>query len=76
LQDAAYERLNYLDALVAGAGQQSKAALADTEITRLTTAWRALLAEHEPDSRCRCRQCCTRRRHNHLCSVWPPPTTT
>ncbi|MGH3625320.1 MAG: hypothetical protein ACRDQ5_26640 [Sciscionella sp.] len=71
LRDAVYDRLSYLDTLAANADQPSKAALADTEIVRLTAAWRAVLAEHEPDARGRCPQCSRwRRPRAHPCSVW------
>jgi hypothetical protein len=71
LQAALYRRLDYLERLVADGDQRSRAVLADTEITRLTAAWRALLAEHTPDQRGRCPQCSgLRRRRRHPCSVW------
>lgn len=71
LRDAVYERLDYLDRLVSRADLSSRAALADTEITRMTAAWRTLLAQHEPDYRGRCRECARwGRRRVHPCSVW------
>ncbi|GAB3902229.1 hypothetical protein ACFQ1S_05645 [Kibdelosporangium lantanae] len=71
LADAVYQRLTYLDKLVANGDVSSKAALADTEIYRLTVAWRRLLGQHQPDKHGRCPQCSgwwLRRRHP--CSVW------
>ncbi len=70
LRHAVCERLNYLDTLVAEADQESRAALADTEITRLASAWRALLAEHEPEHRGRCPRCSGWLRPPRPCSVW------
>jgi hypothetical protein len=71
LRNAVYERLDYLDRLVSEADLPSRASLADSEIARMTTAWRMLLADHEPDDRGRCRECGGwRRRRPHPCSVW------
>lgn len=71
LRDAVYSRLDYLDRLVADADLPSRAALADTEIARMTTAWRALLVQHQPDENGRCPQCSGwRRPRQHPCSVW------
>ncbi|MGH4021066.1 MAG: DUF4254 domain-containing protein [Pseudonocardiaceae bacterium] len=71
LRNSVYQRLSYLDTLASNADLRSRAALADTEIARMTTAWRALLAEHEPDEHGRCPQCSGwRRRRGHPCSVW------
>jgi hypothetical protein len=71
LRKAVYERLDYLDRLVSQADLPSRAALADTEIARMTAAWRTLLAEHKPNGRGRCRECFGwRRRRAHPCSVW------
>ncbi|WP_103343899.1 hypothetical protein [Amycolatopsis sp. CA-126428] len=71
LRDAIYERLDYLGRLVADGDLRSRAALADTEITRLSQAWRALLELHEPDQRGRCPRCCRWRRPAAFpCSVW------
>ncbi|MGH3921495.1 MAG: hypothetical protein ACRDTT_01240 [Pseudonocardiaceae bacterium] len=71
VRDAVYGRLDYLDQLVADADEPSRAALANTEISRLTTAWRDLLAAHHPDEHGRCPQCsgwrCPRQ---YPCSVW------
>ncbi|MGH3927076.1 MAG: hypothetical protein ACRDTT_30115, partial [Pseudonocardiaceae bacterium] len=53
LSDAVCAHLNYLDMLVGEADLQSRASLAGTEITRLTFAWRTLLAVHHG----RCPQC-------------------
>lgn len=71
LQGAVHERLDYLDTLVAEADLPSCAALAESEIARLTAAWRAVLAEHQPDGDNRCPQCSGwRRRRRFPCSVW------
>jgi hypothetical protein len=72
LREAVLNRLDYLDKLVTEGDLPSRAALADTEISRLTGAWRALLAQHEPDERRRCPQCWSgwRRRRASPCSVW------
>ncbi|MGQ0841495.1 hypothetical protein [Actinokineospora sp.] len=49
----------------------TRAALADTEIIRLTLAWRTLLAEHRPNEHGRCPQCSGwLRPRQHPCSVW------
>ncbi|MBE1573884.1 hypothetical protein ACFORH_16125 [Amycolatopsis roodepoortensis] len=71
LRDAVFDRLDYLDRLAGESDQHSKAALADTEIVRLTYAFRALLAEHSSDERGRCKQCSGwLRSRRHPCSVW------
>ncbi|HET6287640.1 MAG TPA: hypothetical protein VFG15_12940 [Amycolatopsis sp.] len=71
LRDAVFDRLDYLDRLAGESDQHSKAALADTEIVRLTYAFRALLAEHSTDERGRCKQCSGwLRLRRHPCSVW------
>lgn len=68
---AVYSRLDYLEKLANDADLRSRAALADTEIVRLTSAWRTLLAAHQPDERSRCPQCSGwRRPRRHPCSVW------
>jgi hypothetical protein len=72
LREAVYDRLDYLDTIVDGADAPSRVALADSAIPMLTSAWRDLLGEHEPDERGRCRTCSpwwTRRTRG--CSVWP-----
>jgi hypothetical protein len=69
--DAVYGRLDYLDQLVADGDEPSRAALGNTEISRLTTGWRDLLAAHLPDEHGRCPQCSGwRRPRRHPCSVW------
>ncbi|MEV6639694.1 hypothetical protein [Amycolatopsis sp. NPDC051371] len=71
LRDAVFGRLDYLDRLAEEGDQHSKAALADSEIVRLTGAFRALLADHEPDEHGRCRSCAaTPWRHRARCMVW------
>ncbi|MGH3752942.1 MAG: hypothetical protein ACRDRP_09635 [Pseudonocardiaceae bacterium] len=71
LQAAVIGRLDYLDTLITDADEPSRAALAETELSRLTAGWRALLAEHQPDEHGRCPQCSGwRRGHKFPCSVW------
>lgn len=66
-----YNHLDYLDRLVTDADLRSKAALAETELTRLSAAWRELLTTHQPDRHGRCPQCSRwRRPRRHPCSVW------
>ena len=71
VREAVFDRLDYLDQLVTQADVPSRAALAETEIARMTEAWRALLSEHQPDSHGRCRQC-SRWRHPRAfpCAAW------
>ncbi|MDQ3276292.1 MAG: hypothetical protein M3Q39_15035 [Actinomycetota bacterium] len=71
LHDAVYQRLDYLDRLVTEADLPSRAALADTEVARMTAAWRVLLAQHKPNEHGRCPQCSGWRRPRKFpCSVW------
>jgi hypothetical protein len=71
LCEAVYQRLDYLERLISEADLRSRAALADTEIARMTAAWRALLVQHQPDENGRCPQCSGwRHRRTHPCSVW------
>jgi hypothetical protein len=71
VREAVCERLDYLDQLVSQADVPSRAALAETEIARMTEAWRVLLAEHQPDSHGRCRQCSRWRRPRAFpCAAW------
>jgi hypothetical protein len=73
LREATYAWLDRLEMLVREADLPSRAALAETELMRSVTAWRALLAEHEPDEEGRCRRCAGwrwRRRRSCPCSVW------
>ena len=71
LRETVYGRLNYLDRLVADADMRSRAALAETEIARLTAAWRDVLAAHQPNENGHCPQCSGwRRPRQHPCSVW------
>jgi hypothetical protein len=72
LRDATYGWLSRLETLIFHADLPSRAALAETEMSRLIAAWRALLAEHEPDEDGRCPRCSGRRRHRrgYRCSVW------
>jgi hypothetical protein len=72
---AVIERLDYLDRLVTQADEPSRAALAETEIARLTGAWRTLLRLHTPDERGRCPECSGwRRPRRHPCTVWTTVT--
>ncbi|MDX8053814.1 hypothetical protein SK571_30975 [Lentzea sp. BCCO 10_0798] len=65
------ECLDYLDSLAVDGDEPSRAALAETEITRLTSAWRVLLDLHAPDGQGRCPHCSAwRRPHRHPCTVW------
>lgn len=71
LSEAVYGRLNYVDDLVGEADVESLRALAATEMTRLTETVRAMLIQHEPDSRGHCPQCSGWLRHRrHPCSIW------
>jgi hypothetical protein len=71
LSDAVHDRLDYLDKLAAEGDPPCRAALAGTEIARLTSGWRTLLAEHEPDEHGRCPQCSgLLRPRRHPCTVW------
>lgn len=71
LRRAVWERLDLLDDLASRADAASLASVAGTELPRLTGGWRALLAEHEPDSEGRCPRCAGRfLRRNAPCSVW------
>lgn len=71
LNQAVFERLDYLDGLVDAADERSLSALADTEIVRLTDTVREILAQHDVDDHGRCRQCSGWFRHRRYpCSVW------
>lgn len=71
LRTAVHDRLDYLDTLVDKADELSKSRLADTVITQLTSAWRELLAAHEPDERGRCPACSAPRLFGRSrCTVW------
>ncbi|MFL6125933.1 hypothetical protein [Actinophytocola sp.] len=70
------ERLDYLDRLATEGDTPSLASLAETEIARLTEAWRALLELHAPDGHGRCPECSGwRRPRRHPCTVWTTATT-
>ncbi|MGW7531707.1 hypothetical protein [Amycolatopsis sp. NPDC054798] len=69
LRRAVVDRLDYLEVLAATGDTPSKAALAETEIARLTTAWRQLLDQHALDARGQCARCSRRWRHSE-CTVW------
>ena len=65
------ERLDYLDRLATCGDDSSRAALATTEIARLTGAWRSLLEQHAPDEDGRCPRCSGwLRQRRHPCTVW------
>lgn len=71
LREAVHQYLDFLDRLVIEADLRSRTALADTEIGRMTTAWRALLAEHQPNNNGRCPHCSGWCRPRIFpCSVW------
>jgi hypothetical protein len=72
LRDATYGWLNRLEILIWEADLPSRAALAETEMGRMIGAWRALLAEHEPNEEGRCPRCPGRRRtrRRNRCAVW------
>jgi hypothetical protein len=57
VQTAVIERLDYLDKLAINGDHASRAAMATTEIARLTGAWRSLLEQHLPDGHGRCPRC-------------------
>ena len=71
LSDAVYDRLDYVDDLVDAADAESLRSLATTEMARLTKTVRAMLIQHEPDSRGHCPPCSGWLRHQrHPCSIW------
>jgi hypothetical protein len=71
LREATYDWLSRLERLARQADEPSRAALAETELVRLTVGWRALLVDHEPDDDGHCRTCAPRwRRNGWRCSVW------
>lgn len=70
LRRAVRDQLDYLDKLATDADLTRRAALVDTEVIRLTSAWRTLLAVHEPEHG-RCPQCSGwLRPRKHPCMVW------
>lgn len=72
VQTAVIERLDYLDKLAMFGDHSSRAALATTEIARLTGAWRSLLGQHAPDSNGRCPRCSGwwRWQRRRPCAIW------
>ena len=71
LRAATYDWLSRLELLARQADAPSRAALAETEVVRLTIGWRALLVDHEPDDDGHCRTCAPRwRRNGRPCTVW------
>jgi hypothetical protein len=71
LRQAVWERLDLLDELATHADASSLASVAHTELPRLTGGWRALLAQHEPDSKGNCPTCSSRwRAQKAPCTVW------
>jgi len=71
LRQAVWERLDLLDELATHADARSLASVAQSELPRLTGGWRALLAEHEPDSKGNCPSCSSRwRAQKAPCTVW------
>ncbi|MCU1685202.1 MAG: hypothetical protein JWQ81_5941 [Amycolatopsis sp.] len=59
LQRAVAEQLDYLDHLVDAGDEATKMSLATHEISRLTTTFRTMLADHAPDEHGLCRACRT-----------------
>lgn len=75
LDNVVINHLDYLDRLVTEGDEPSRASLAETEMARLTDAWRALLKLHSPDERGRCPECSGwRRPRRHPCTVWTTVT--
>jgi hypothetical protein len=78
LRQAVWERLEMLDELASHADDVSLESVARTELPRLTSGLRALLAAHEPDSKGRCPECSRRGRPLRLlrlrrgrpCTLW------
>ena len=71
LRRAVWERLDLLDELAERADSRSLASVVRTEMPRLTSGWRAVLAAHEADERGRCPECSTRWHPRPApCSVW------
>jgi len=71
LRQAVWDRLDMLDALASNADNGSLLSVARSELPRLTSGWRALLAAHAPDPRGRCPQRSNRWRPRLApCSVW------
>jgi hypothetical protein len=71
LRQTVWDRLDMLDELAGHADNGSLLSVARSELPRLTSGWRALLAAHAPDTRGRCRECSTRwRPHSAPCAVW------
>ncbi len=71
LRQAVWDRLDMLDELASNADNGSLRSVARSELPRLTSGWRAVLAAHAPDPRGRCRECSNRwRPRTAPCSVW------
>ena len=72
VSDGIYGYLDRLDAVIAGADAASLAALAETELVRLSGFSRAVLAKHEPDEDGGCPRCSWwwRRSRGYRCEVW------
>ncbi len=71
LRRAVWERLDLLDELADRADSRSLASVVRTEMPRLTSGWRAVLAAHEADERGHCPECSTRWHPRPApCSVW------
>ena len=71
--ETAIDRLNYLEELVQQADDASLAVLASSEFRPMIQALLAVLGDHAPDARGRCRRCASwwqpwRRRHP--CRAW------
>ena len=64
-------RLAMLDQLAEHGPTESELPLARTELHRLATGWRTLLAVHQPGTDGRCRACPARlRRRRWPCRLW------
>ncbi len=71
LRKAMWDRLDMLDELASNADNGSLLSVARSELPRLTSGWRALLAAHAPDPQGRCPECSQYWRPRMApCSVW------
>jgi hypothetical protein len=71
LRRAVLDRLNIVGERAGSAEAGSLVPMARTEIRRLTSGWRELLASHQPDDKGRCPKCSGwLRRRRWPCPVW------
>jgi hypothetical protein len=71
LRQSVSDRLEMLDELASNADNRSLLSVARSELPRLTSGWRAVLAAHAPDPQGRCPECSNRWRPRLApCSVW------